>query len=96
LTSNDCVKTDTPWAQHLKLRPQSAEAVEKSEANGTIQLQSLRRAAEALDCTAKFDPSRQVGPPPSAPDRTVYLAAPLESPDAADDPKMIRKRPNEP
>lgn len=31
-------------------RPQTVETIEKSEANGTIQLSTLRRAAEALDC----------------------------------------------
>jgi predicted DNA-binding mobile mystery protein A len=46
--------TGVQFARRLRIRPQSAEAVEKSEANGTIQLQSLRRAAEALDCTLVY------------------------------------------
>ena len=46
--------TRVQFARRLRIRPQSAEAVEKSEANGTIQLQSLRRAAEALDCTLVY------------------------------------------
>jgi predicted DNA-binding mobile mystery protein A len=42
--------TGVQLAQRLKVSPQTAEALEKSEANGTIQLKTLRRAAEALDC----------------------------------------------
>ncbi len=37
-------------AKRLRTKPQNVEALEKSEASGTIQLSTLRRAAEALDC----------------------------------------------
>jgi predicted DNA-binding mobile mystery protein A len=36
------------------VRPQTIESIEKSEAAGTIQLNTLRRAAEALDCTLVY------------------------------------------
>jgi predicted DNA-binding mobile mystery protein A len=42
------------FARRLNIRPQSVEALEKSEADGTIQLKTLRRAAEALDCTLVY------------------------------------------
>lgn len=35
----------------LGTKPQSVADLEKSEAYGTIQLKTLRKAAEALDCT---------------------------------------------
>jgi predicted DNA-binding mobile mystery protein A len=35
----------------LSVKPQSVAGLEKSEAYGTIQLKTLRKAAEALDCT---------------------------------------------
>ena len=38
----------------MRIRPQSVETLEKSEASGTIQLKTLRRAAEALDCTLAY------------------------------------------
>jgi len=41
-------------ARRLNIRPQSVEALERSEADGTIQLKTLRRAAEALDCTLVY------------------------------------------
>ena len=41
-------------AARLGVRPQTVEAIEKSEAGGTIQLNTLRRAAEALDCTLVY------------------------------------------
>jgi predicted DNA-binding mobile mystery protein A len=41
-------------ARRLGVRPQTVEAIEKSEAAGTIQLSTLRRAAEALDCTLVY------------------------------------------
>ncbi len=41
-------------AARLGVRPQTVEAIEKSEASGTIQLNTLRRAAEALDCTLVY------------------------------------------
>ena len=43
--------TGVQFAERLKVRPQSVEALEQSEANGTIQLKTLKRAAEALGCT---------------------------------------------
>ena len=46
--------TGVQFAKRLNIRPQSVEALEKSEANGSIQLKTLRRAAEALDCTLVY------------------------------------------
>jgi predicted DNA-binding mobile mystery protein A len=46
--------TGVQFAKRLGVRPQSVEALEKSEANGTIQFNTLRRAAEALDCTLVY------------------------------------------
>ncbi|MGY4450686.1 putative DNA-binding mobile mystery protein A [Bradyrhizobium sp. i1.3.1] len=46
--------TGVQFAKRLKIRPQSVEALEKSEANGSVQLKTLRRAAEALDCTLVY------------------------------------------
>jgi predicted DNA-binding mobile mystery protein A len=41
-------------ASRLGVRPQTIDAIEKSEAAGSIQLETLRRAAEALDCTLVY------------------------------------------
>jgi predicted DNA-binding mobile mystery protein A len=41
-------------AKRLEVSPQTVEAMEKSEAAGTIQLNTLKRAAEALDCTLVY------------------------------------------
>lgn len=38
----------------LGVKPQSMAGLEKSEASGTIQLKTLRNAAEALDCTLVY------------------------------------------
>lgn len=38
----------------LGIKPQSLEGLEKSEAHGTITLKSLRKVAEALDCTLVY------------------------------------------
>lgn len=38
----------------LGVRPQSVADLEKSEAHGTIQLKTLRKVAEALDCTLVY------------------------------------------
>jgi len=46
--------TGVQFARRLGVRPQSVEALEKSEATGAIQLKTLRRAAEALDCTLVY------------------------------------------
>jgi predicted DNA-binding mobile mystery protein A len=46
--------TGVQFAKRLRIRPQSVETMEKSEANGSIQLKTLRRAAEALDCTLVY------------------------------------------
>jgi predicted DNA-binding mobile mystery protein A len=46
--------TGVQFAKRLGIRPQSVEALEKSEASGAIQLNTLRRAAEALDCTLVY------------------------------------------
>ncbi|HEY5131439.1 MAG TPA: mobile mystery protein A [Bradyrhizobium sp.] len=42
--------TGVQFAKRLHIKPQSVEALEKSEADGGIQIKTLRRAAEALDC----------------------------------------------
>lgn len=42
------------FAARLGVRPQSVEALEKSEASGSVKLETLRRAAEALDCTLVY------------------------------------------
>ena len=46
--------TGSQLAARLGVRPQTIDAIEKSEAAGTIQLNTLRRAAEALDCTVDY------------------------------------------
>jgi predicted DNA-binding mobile mystery protein A len=46
--------TGVQLAARLGVRPQSVEALEKSEASGSIQLSTLRRAAEAMDCTLVY------------------------------------------
>jgi predicted DNA-binding mobile mystery protein A len=46
--------TGVQFARRMKVSPQSADALEKSEATGTVQLKTLRRAAEALDCTLVY------------------------------------------
>lgn len=46
--------TGVQFAARLGIRPQSVNALEKSEANGSIKLDTLRRAAEALDCTVVY------------------------------------------
>jgi predicted DNA-binding mobile mystery protein A len=46
--------TGVQFAKRLHIRPQSVDALEKSEANGAIQLKTLRRVAEALDCTLVY------------------------------------------
>ncbi len=43
--------TGVQFARRLNVKPQSIDALEKSEANGAIKIETLRRAAEALDCT---------------------------------------------
>src|SRR5712671_3155759 len=46
--------TGVQFARKLGIRPQSVDALERSEANEAIQLKTLRRAAEALDCTLVY------------------------------------------
>ncbi|MBB3237030.1 mobile mystery protein A [Phyllobacterium endophyticum] len=46
--------TGAQLGARMGIRPQTVEAIEKSEASGTIQLSTLRRAAEALDCTLVY------------------------------------------
>lgn len=41
-------------ASRLGIRPQTVETFEKSEAAGSVQLSTLRRVAEALDCTVVY------------------------------------------
>ena len=41
-------------AKRLGIRQPSLVALEQSEAKGTIELATLRRAAEALDCTLVY------------------------------------------
>ena len=40
--------------RRLGMKPQSVAGLEKSEAYGTVQLKTLRKAAEALDCTLVY------------------------------------------
>jgi predicted DNA-binding mobile mystery protein A len=42
------------FAKRLSVRPPTIVALENSERDGTIQLATLRRAAEALDCTLVY------------------------------------------
>lgn len=46
--------TGAQLGARMGIRPQTVETIEKSEAAGTIQLNTLRRAAEALDCTVVY------------------------------------------
>ena len=46
--------TGAQLGARMGIRPQTVETIEKSEAAGTIQLNTLRRAAEALDCTLVY------------------------------------------
>lgn len=46
--------TGAQFAARLKMRPQSAADLEKSEANGSIQLKTLQRAANAMGCTLVY------------------------------------------
>lgn len=46
--------TGVQFAKRLKVSPQSVDALEKSEANGSIKIETLRRAAEALNCTLVY------------------------------------------
>lgn len=46
--------TGTQLAKRLGVRPQTVEDLEKAEANGTITLHTLRRAAEALECKVVY------------------------------------------
>jgi predicted DNA-binding mobile mystery protein A len=41
-------------ASRLGVSPQTVDALENSEKNGRVQLETLRRAAEALDCTLVY------------------------------------------
>jgi predicted DNA-binding mobile mystery protein A len=46
--------TGVQFARRLGIQPPSVVALEASEESGTIQLKTLRRAAEALDCTLVY------------------------------------------
>jgi predicted DNA-binding mobile mystery protein A len=46
--------TGVQFARRLEIKPQSVDALEQSEASGSIQIRTLRRAAEALDCTLVY------------------------------------------
>lgn len=46
--------TGVQFAKRLKVSPQSVDALEKSEANGSVKIETLRRAAEALNCTLVY------------------------------------------
>ena len=46
--------TGVQFAGRLGVSPQSIDALEKSEANGTVQLNTLRRAAGELGCTLVY------------------------------------------
>jgi predicted DNA-binding mobile mystery protein A len=42
------------FARHLGVQPPSVAALEASEESGVVQLKTLRRAAEALDCNLVY------------------------------------------
>lgn len=42
------------FAKRLGVSPQTVDRLERSEATGTMKLDTLRRAAEALDCTLVY------------------------------------------
>jgi predicted DNA-binding mobile mystery protein A len=44
----------TQLAQRLKIKQPSLVQLEQSEAKGTMELRTLRRVAEALDCTVVY------------------------------------------
>ena len=46
--------TGVQFARRLGVQPPSVAALEASEESGAIQLKTLRRAAEALDCTLVY------------------------------------------
>lgn len=46
--------TGVQFAKRLNISPQGVDALEKSEASGSIKIETLRRAAEALDCTLVY------------------------------------------
>jgi len=46
--------TTEQLAKRLSIRQPSVIAIEQSEAKGTIELSTLRRVAEALDCTLVY------------------------------------------
>ena len=46
--------TGKQLAKRLNVSPQNIDALEKSEAKGTIKIETLRRAAEAVDCTLVY------------------------------------------
>jgi predicted DNA-binding mobile mystery protein A len=46
--------TTSQLAKRLKIKQPSLVELEQSEARGTIELQTLRRVAEALDCTLVY------------------------------------------
>lgn len=46
--------TGQQFAARLGVKPQSVSDIEKSEAAGSIQLKTLDRVAEALDCTLVY------------------------------------------
>jgi len=46
--------TTAQLAKRLKIKQPSVVAIEQSEEKGTIELQTLRRVAEALDCTLVY------------------------------------------
>ena len=46
--------TTSQLAERLRIKQPSLVELEQSEARGTIELQTLRRVAEALDCTLVY------------------------------------------
>jgi predicted DNA-binding mobile mystery protein A len=46
--------TTAQLAERLKIKQPSVISIEQSEAKGTIELATLRRVAEALDCTLVY------------------------------------------
>src|SRR5258708_19567944 len=52
--------TTAQLAKRLRVKQPSVVAFEQSEAKGTIELATLRRVAEALDCTLLYTPLPQM------------------------------------
>lgn len=69
--------TGVDLAKELKVKPQSISAIERSENEGTIRLDTLRRVSKKLDCTLVYTlvPNEFLGKQRSmAPDQSLARA----------------------